>query len=98
MKNDNGEESAPEHPLRRSAVLLVVLLCLWTAPAFAQSCAMCYSSAAAASKDGQNAISRAVEVLVAPPLAVMTLGVGLALRYGRKRDQEQNLDDDSFPR
>jgi hypothetical protein len=57
---------------------------------------MCYSSAAAASKDGQMALSRAVEVLVAPPLGVMTFGVGLAFRYGRKRDQEQNRDDDSL--
>jgi hypothetical protein len=57
---------------------------------------MCYSSASAASQDGQRAISRAVAVLVAPPLGVMTLGVGLAFRYGRKRDQEQNLDDDSL--
>jgi hypothetical protein len=57
---------------------------------------MCYSSAAAASKDGQMALSRAVEILVAPPLGVMTLGVGLAFRYGRKRDQEQSCDDDSL--
>jgi hypothetical protein len=98
MKNDNDVESALNRPFGRSAALLVVLLCLWTVPALAQSCAMCYSSAAAASKDGQNAISRAVGVLVAPPLAVMTFGVGLALRYSRKRDQEQNLDDDSSPR
>ena len=58
---------------------------------------MCYSSASAASKDGQKAIRRAVAVLVAPPLGVMTLGVGLAFRYGRKRDQQQNRDDDSLP-
>jgi hypothetical protein len=77
--------------------VLVGLLCLWAVPAFAQGCAMCYSSASAASKDGQRAISRAVAVLVAPPLGVMTLGVGLAFRYGRKRDQEQNLDDDPLP-
>lgn len=83
--------------VRRSVAVLVGLLCLWAVPAFAQGCAMCYSSAAAASKDGQKALSRAVEVLVAPPLGVMTLGVGLAFRYGRKRDQEQNLDDDSLP-
>jgi len=76
--------------------LLAALLCLWTVPAFAQGCAMCYSTASATSKDGQKAISKAVAVLVAPPLGVMTLGVGLALRYGRKRDQEQNLDDDSL--
>jgi hypothetical protein len=85
------------HAARRSAALLVGLLCLWAVPAFAQGCAMCYSSASAASKDGQKAISRAVAILVAPPLGVMTLGVGLALRYGRKRDQQQNRDDDSFP-
>ena len=72
------------------------LLCLWTIPAFAQACAMCYSTASATSKDGQKAIGKAVAVLVAPPLGVMTLGVGLAFRYGRKRDQEQNLDDDSL--
>jgi len=58
---------------------------------------MCYSSASAASKDGQKAIRRAVAFLVAPPLGVMTLGVGLAFRYGRKRDQQQNRDDDSLP-
>lgn len=78
-------------------VVLVGLLCLWTVPAFAQGCAMCYSTASATSKDGQKAIGKAVAVLVAPPLGVMTLGVGLAFRYGRRRDQEQNLDDDSRP-
>ena len=77
--------------------VLVGLLCLWTIPAFAQGCAMCYSTASATSKDGQKAIGKAVAVLVAPPLAVMTLGVGLAFRYGRKRDREQNLDDDARP-
>jgi hypothetical protein len=85
------------HAVRRCAGVLVGLLCMWAVPAFAQGCAMCYSSAAAASKDGQMALSRAVEVLVAPPLGVMTLGVGLAFRYGRKRDREQNRDDDSLP-
>ena len=77
--------------------VLVGLLCLWTVPGFAQGCAMCYSTASATSKDGQRAIGKAVAVLVAPPLGVMTLGVGLAFRYGRKRDREQNLDDDSRP-
>ena len=71
--------------------VLVGLLCLWAVPAFAQGCAMCYSTTSATSKDGQKAIA----VLVAPPLGVMTLGMGLAFRYGRKRDREQNLDDNS---
>ena len=75
--------------------VLVGLLCLWAVPAFAQGCAMCYSTTSATSKDGQKAIGKAVAVLVAPPLGVMTLGMGLAFRYGRKRDQEQDLDDNS---
>jgi hypothetical protein len=56
---------------------------------------MCYSTARAVSKDGQRAITRGVVVLVAPPLAVMTLGVGLAFRYGKKRDEEQSRDESS---
>jgi hypothetical protein len=51
---------------------------------------MCYTTAAAASKEGQKAIDKGVAVLLFPPLGVMTLGVGLAFRYGRKRDQEQS--------
>ena len=80
-------------PVKCSASVLVLLLLLWAAPAFAQGCAMCYSTASAVAKDGQRAITRGVVVLVAPPLGVMTLGVGLAFRYGRKRDQEKNRDD-----
>ena len=49
---------------------------------------MCRSSAAATSKDGQKAISKGVLVLVIPPIGFMTFGVGLAFRYGRKRDLE----------
>ena len=86
-------ESAMKRPVGRSAALLVVLLSLWAVPAFAQGCAMCYSTAAATSKDGQKAIDKGVAVLLAPPLGVMTFGVGMAFRYGRKRDQEQNRDD-----
>jgi hypothetical protein len=73
--------------LRLSAV--VVFLTLWALPAVGQGCAMCYSSAKGTSKEGQNAISRGVLVLLLPPVAFMTLGAGMAVRYSRKRDQEQ---------
>jgi hypothetical protein len=71
-------------------LFFATMLSLWAVPAFSQGCAMCYSSAVAASKEGQHAINKGVLVLLMPPAGFMTLGVGLAFRYGRKRDQEQS--------
>lgn len=71
------------------AVILTLAALLSSAPAFSQGCAMCYSTAAAASKDGQHAISRGVVILLIPPLGFMTLGVALLFRYSRQRDREQ---------
>ena len=74
--------------MRVRAAVLVVAFFVWAAPAFSQGCAMCRSSAAATSKDGQKAIGKGVLVLVVPPAGFMTLGVALAFRYGKKRDLE----------
>jgi len=78
--------------LRASLVvtLLAAYLLLSVGPAFSQGCSMCYSTAKASSKEGQRAISKGVLVLLVPPLGFMTLGIALALRYGKKRDLEQN--------
>jgi hypothetical protein len=81
--------------MRRRFAILAVFLFLWAAPAFSppafgQGCAMCRSTAAATSKDGRKAISKGVVILLVPPLGIMTVGVWMAFRYGKRRDLEQN--------
>ena len=75
---------------RRHLSILLLVLGLWTAPVLAQSCAMCYATVRGTPKEGQRAIGRAIIVLLLPPVGIMTVGVGLAFRYGRRRDQEHD--------
>jgi len=80
--------------MRMRLFSLALLLVFWGAPAFAQGCAMCYSSAAGSTKEGQKAISRGVLILLTPPIGFMTIGAGLAVRYGKKRDDAYGNTDD----
>ena len=69
---------------------VALLTALWASPAFGQGCAMCYSSASGTTQQGKQALSRAVLILLVPPVGLMTFGMAVAYRYGKKRDQEDS--------
>jgi len=74
--------------MKKPLLIGMFALMLWAAPAFGQGCAMCYSSASAASKDGLRAINKAVLVLLGPTVGFMAVGFVLAFRYSKKRDED----------
>jgi hypothetical protein len=73
-------------------VLLASILACGITPAFAQGCAMCSANAKATPKEGQRAINRGIFVMLAPPVGIMLFGFGYAIRYGKKRDRENESD------
>jgi hypothetical protein len=66
---------------------LALLVASWTAPAFGQGCAMCYSSAAGAGEKSQMALNRAVLVLLVPAVTMLVGFVGIAFVYRREHEE-----------
>jgi F0F1-type ATP synthase membrane subunit c/vacuolar-type H+-ATPase subunit K len=73
---------------------LMLVLALWTAPAWAQGCAMCNANAKATPQEAQRSLNRAIFVMLAPPVAIMIFGFGFAIRYGKRRDRENDSNSD----
>jgi hypothetical protein len=72
--------------------LVASILAIGISPAFAQGCAMCNANAKATPKEGQRALNRAILVMIAPPVGIMVFGFTFAIRYGRRRDRENDSD------
>ena len=78
--------------LKKFAPLAILLAA--SLPGWAQ-CALCYQSASQAGQRSQRALSHAVIFLLVPPVTMMVGLVGVAFRYGKKRDDDQSQSRDT---
>jgi hypothetical protein len=71
--------------------IAVLIVSLTAVPAFAQSCALCYTQAASSGSHMIQALKSGILILILPP----TLGsIGMIFVVHRKRNQVRRVDDD----
>ena len=71
--------------------IVILILLLTAAPAFSQSCALCYTQAASSGSRMIQALKSGILILVLPP----TLGsIGMIFVVYHKRNQVRRTDDD----
>jgi hypothetical protein len=83
-------------PIAILAIALVgVIILLAPAPAFAQSCALCYTQAASSGARMIQALKSGILILIAPPTF---MSIGLIFVCYRKRNQTREDDADESDR
>jgi hypothetical protein len=75
-----------------SVALVGLIVLLAPMPAFAQSCALCYTQAAASGSRMIQALKSGILILIAPPTF---MSIGLLVVCYRKRHQTRDEDEDS---
>ena len=70
--------------------LVGVVLLLMPVPAFAQSCALCYTQAASSGARMIQALKSGILILIAPPTF---MSIGLIVVCYRKRNQTRDIDE-----
>jgi len=86
--------------MRRSRLIAIcgialvgLILLLAPMPAFAQSCALCYTQAAASGSRMIQALRSGIIILIAPP-TFMSLGVVVVCYRRRNKTRDDNLESD----
>jgi hypothetical protein len=66
--------------MKKHFALLVLAALLTAAPAFAQGCSMCATSAGGAGPQAQKSLTRGVQILLIPTLALIGIVAGVTYK------------------
>jgi ABC-type molybdate transport system permease subunit len=91
LRKEFGEKTKVDKPFRLIAIALAALAMLAAPlPAFPQSCALCYTSAASAGNRMIQALQSGILILVLPPTL---MSIGMIFIMYHKRNHFRQADD-----